>query len=285
MSPAQPTDCVRRLPTQASVNSGSVPPAANSSVNSRGAAHADEEVAPSAPVVAEPGEEQLAERVRQHAERADRADAHQRLAVTDAAPAQLLRQQRRGDREVRAAVIAGRVAAEQQHHGPYLGRTQRHGRSGTPGRVRWSAVASVLVPTFKRVLAVRRAGPDTSGGGGLNHAVGRTHSVHTARRLGRFLKSAVVAVHHHDRSRDVQRRRSACGRPTGTTTQPARAAAAPRAISNLTMLRMVRSSVSPECKNATGEPALTAPYRGGTVQPPLRLRRALRGVGVSSGSS
>ncbi len=31
--PAQPIDCVRRLPTQASVNSGRPPPLANSSVN------------------------------------------------------------------------------------------------------------------------------------------------------------------------------------------------------------------------------------------------------------
>ena len=94
----------------------------------RGAADADEKVAPSAPVVPEPGEEELAERVGEHAQRGDAADAHQRLVMADAVRAQLLDQQRRRDRQVGAAVVTGRVAGEQQHQGADLPGTQRLGR-------------------------------------------------------------------------------------------------------------------------------------------------------------
>ena len=81
----------------------------------RGAAHADQEVAPSPPVVAEPGQNELAERIREYTQRGDGPELHQRLAVTQAPPAELVRQQGVAiDRSARA-VVAGRIAGKQQH--------------------------------------------------------------------------------------------------------------------------------------------------------------------------
>ncbi len=80
----------------------------------RRAREADEEIDAAAPVVAEPGEEQLAERVGEDAVGTQVADAHERGVRADSAPAQFPDQQRRRDGQVRTAEIERRVAAEQQ---------------------------------------------------------------------------------------------------------------------------------------------------------------------------
>ena len=76
----------------------------------------DQEVALATPVVAEAGEEPLAERVSEHPGRAHPADAQHGSVVAHTVRAQLLDQQRGRNRKIRAAEIAGRVAEEQQQH-------------------------------------------------------------------------------------------------------------------------------------------------------------------------
>jgi hypothetical protein len=80
----------------------------------RRAYEADQKIDSTAPEIAESGQEQLAERVREHAHRGDRADAHDGLVVAHALPAQFVDDHRRRDRQVGAAEIQGRIAAEQQ---------------------------------------------------------------------------------------------------------------------------------------------------------------------------
>src|SRR5207253_5701587 len=90
-----------------------------------GAADANEEVAPAAPVVPQTGEKQFAQRVGENTEGTDRADADHRLGVTDSVPAQLLDQQGRGHGQIRPAVVTGSIAPEQQHYDSELPVAQR----------------------------------------------------------------------------------------------------------------------------------------------------------------
>ena len=124
MSPAQPMDCVRRLPSQASVNTGKAPAGSEQQREECRAAHADEEIAPPAPVVAQSGEKQLAEGVGQNTQGAHRADVDERCGVADTVPTQLFGKQRRRHRQVGAAVITGGVAAEQQQQSSCLRQAQ-----------------------------------------------------------------------------------------------------------------------------------------------------------------
>src|SRR5262249_23932798 len=110
-------------------------------------AHADEKVAPSSPVIAEPGQEQLAERISEYAQGAERADADDRCAVAETVPAELLHEERRSHRQVCAAVVAGGVAAKEQRHSAQLRHGQRRARaphgSGAPGIAGAMAVSDV----------------------------------------------------------------------------------------------------------------------------------------------
>src|SRR5262249_49850182 len=90
---------------------------------------ADEKIAPAAPVVPESSEKELPQRVGEYAEGGHRADANNRLVMAEPALRQFLHQQRRGDREIRPAVVAGGIAREQQQDGSELPVAQRSARA------------------------------------------------------------------------------------------------------------------------------------------------------------
>ncbi len=122
MRPAQPSDCVRR--------------------EHGGASHANEEVAPPAPVVPQAGEKQFAQRVGENSEGTDRADADNRLAVTESLLAQLLDQQGRGHGQIRPAVITGSIAPKQQQYGSELPVAQRSARRTSHDYCRGGAIVT-----------------------------------------------------------------------------------------------------------------------------------------------
>ncbi len=108
----------------------------------RGAAYANEEVAPPAPVVSQTGEKQFAQRISEDAEGTDRADADDRLAVTDSPLTQLLDQQGRGHGQIRAAVVTGSIAPEQQQYGSELPVAQRPLRRASHDYCRGGAIVT-----------------------------------------------------------------------------------------------------------------------------------------------